>query len=211
MPPNPIPQPRSSTDRAPPPLAASRINHSPTASALSHSSAQYGIRAALPCDSSRIDASSTTRGSATRVNSNDCPATTMASVTSSNRRRIRASNFGRRGSSWGFLGSGNKSQAIVQRRGWRVQSRRARVRLRVDMSTRSVLASAAACVALCAMCSTAGCGKANQLETGYVVRPLNASPAEIRGFYAERFTPAARAAALEREQEMERRRPTPGY
>jgi hypothetical protein len=66
-------------------------------------------------------------------------------------------------------------------------------------------------IGLAALASAGGCGKANQLETGYTVRPLNASPAEIRGFYAERFTPAARAAALEREAEMERRRPTPGY
>lgn len=55
-----------------------------------------------------------------------------------------------------------------------------------------------------------GCSKGNRLETGYEVRPLNASPTEIRGFYAGRFTPEARAAALERDQELERRRPTPG-
>jgi hypothetical protein len=62
-----------------------------------------------------------------------------------------------------------------------------------------------------AMAVTGACSSKQTLETGYVVRPLNASPAEIRGFYAERFTPEARAAALEREQEFERRRPTPGY
>lgn len=55
-----------------------------------------------------------------------------------------------------------------------------------------------------------GCKGANRLETGYEIRPLNASPTEIRAFYAERFTPEARAAALERDQELERRRPTPG-
>lgn len=57
----------------------------------------------------------------------------------------------------------------------------------------------------------AGCTSGNKLETGYAVRPLSATPTEIRGFYAERFTPEARAAAIEREQELERRRPTPGY
>lgn len=55
-----------------------------------------------------------------------------------------------------------------------------------------------------------GCSRSNKLETGYEIRPLNASPTEIRAFYAERFTPEARAAALEREQELERRRPRPG-
>ncbi len=57
----------------------------------------------------------------------------------------------------------------------------------------------------------AGCSSGNKLETGYAYRPLSASPAEIRGFYAERFTPEARAAQLEREQELEARRPRPGY
>lgn len=56
-----------------------------------------------------------------------------------------------------------------------------------------------------------GCSKSNKLETGYTYRPLGASQAEIRGFYAERFSPEARAAALERDEERERRRPTPGY
>lgn len=56
-----------------------------------------------------------------------------------------------------------------------------------------------------------GCTRGNKLETGYTYRPLTASPAEIRGYYAERFTPEARAAALEREQEFEARRPRPGY
>lgn len=55
-----------------------------------------------------------------------------------------------------------------------------------------------------------GCSRGTTLETGYVVRPLSASPTEIRGFYAERFTPEARAASMEREAEMERRRPQPG-
>lgn len=78
------------------------------------------------------------------------------------------------------------------------------------MRPRTVVCSlllAAACLPVIA----GGCSKGNRLETGYEVRPLNATPTEIRGFYAGRFTPEARAAAMEREEEMERRRPTPGY
>jgi hypothetical protein len=66
-------------------------------------------------------------------------------------------------------------------------------------------------VVLGLLAGLAGCTSANKLETGYTYRPLSASPAEIRGFYAERFTPEARAAQLEREQEFEARRPRPGY
>lgn len=54
-------------------------------------------------------------------------------------------------------------------------------------------------------------GCAAKLETGYVPRKLNASDAERRGFYAAPFTPEARAAQMEREQELEARRPRPGY
>jgi outer membrane murein-binding lipoprotein Lpp len=56
-----------------------------------------------------------------------------------------------------------------------------------------------------------GCSSGNKLETGYEVRTLSASPTEVRGFYAERFTPEARAAAMERDQELEARRPRPGF
>jgi hypothetical protein len=55
----------------------------------------------------------------------------------------------------------------------------------------------------------AGCS--NALETGYKPRKLGASTAERRGYYASPFTAEARASQLEREQELEKRRPTPGY
>jgi hypothetical protein len=64
---------------------------------------------------------------------------------------------------------------------------------------------------LIAAVAAGGCSKTYTLETGYQVRPLTASSTEIRGFYAERFTPEARAAQIEREQELEARRPKPGY
>jgi hypothetical protein len=54
-------------------------------------------------------------------------------------------------------------------------------------------------------------GCENKLETGYAPKPLNASSTVRRGFYASPFTPEARAAELEREQELEARRPRPGY
>lgn len=65
-------------------------------------------------------------------------------------------------------------------------------------------------VALLLLLGSSGCGKSHTLETGYNYRPLNATPTEIRGYYAGRFTPAARAAAMERSEELARRRPTPG-
>jgi hypothetical protein len=55
----------------------------------------------------------------------------------------------------------------------------------------------------------AGCS--NELETGYKPRSLNSSDAARRGYYASPFTPEAKAAQLEREQELEARRPKPGY
>ncbi len=57
--------------------------------------------------------------------------------------------------------------------------------------------------------SLAGCE--SELETGYKPRKIGASSAERRGFYASPFTPEAKAAGLEREQELDARRPTPGY
>jgi hypothetical protein len=60
----------------------------------------------------------------------------------------------------------------------------------------------------CVIC-LAGCG--NTLETGYEYRPLGSSAAVRRGFYASPFTPEAQAAQMEREQELEARRPKPGY
>jgi len=54
-------------------------------------------------------------------------------------------------------------------------------------------------------------GCENKLETGYVPKPLNASSTVRRGFYASPFSPEARAAQSEREQELDARRPRPGY
>ncbi|MEM8873482.1 MAG: hypothetical protein AAGD32_04405 [Planctomycetota bacterium] len=53
-----------------------------------------------------------------------------------------------------------------------------------------------------------GCGS-NKLETGYRIRPLKASEAEQRAFYAGPFTPEARAAQVEafRGEDARRRRP----
>ena len=49
------------------------------------------------------------------------------------------------------------------------------------------------------------------LETGYKPRPLNSSHTVRRGYYASPFSPEAKAAQYEREQELEARRPKPGY
>jgi hypothetical protein len=54
-------------------------------------------------------------------------------------------------------------------------------------------------------------GCSNKLETGYEPRKLGASEAERRGFYAAPFTPEARAAQLQRDEEFDARRPRPGY
>ena len=81
--------------------------------------------------------------------------------------------------------------------------------MKVHVLKRSV--SGSLVVALLLAAGVGGCSRGNKLETGYTYRPLSVSPAEIRGFYAEKFTPEARAAQLEREQEFEARRPRPGY
>jgi hypothetical protein len=49
------------------------------------------------------------------------------------------------------------------------------------------------------------------LEDGYKPRKLGASDAARRSYYASPFTPEAKAANLERDQEIEQRRPRPGY
>jgi len=59
------------------------------------------------------------------------------------------------------------------------------------------------------LAAVAGCQ--TKLESGYSPRKLNASPAERRGFYAEAFSPEARLAAEEREDEFNARRPGMGY
>jgi hypothetical protein len=55
-----------------------------------------------------------------------------------------------------------------------------------------------------------GCGS-NTLETGYQPRPLKASSAMRRSYYASPFSPEARAPSMEKDQEIEARRPKPGY
>jgi hypothetical protein len=77
------------------------------------------------------------------------------------------------------------------------------------MHRRRWLTSLAAVALLTAALLTVGCS--NTLETGYKPRKLGASNATRRSYYASPFTPEARAAELEREQELEKRRPTPGY
>lgn len=55
----------------------------------------------------------------------------------------------------------------------------------------------------------AGCS--NTLETGYKPKPLTASAALRRSYYASPFSPEAKAPEMEKEQEFEARRPRPGY
>ena len=55
------------------------------------------------------------------------------------------------------------------------------------------------CVAIAAGMLSAGCGM--QLETGYQYRPLTATTAERRGYYAPDFSPEKAAAQRERDQE----------
>jgi hypothetical protein len=54
-----------------------------------------------------------------------------------------------------------------------------------------------------------GCTSA--LETGYKPTPLGASAAVRRSYYASPFSPESQAPKMERDQEMEARRPHPGY
>jgi hypothetical protein len=55
-----------------------------------------------------------------------------------------------------------------------------------------------------------GCTKTT-LETGYEPRKLGSTQAERRGFYAPAFSPEAAEARMDREAELEMRRPRPGY
>ena len=54
-----------------------------------------------------------------------------------------------------------------------------------------------------------GCSSA--LETGYKPTPLGASATVRRSYYASPFSPESQAPNMERDQEMEARRPKPGY
>jgi hypothetical protein len=55
----------------------------------------------------------------------------------------------------------------------------------------------------------AGCS--NTLETGYKPVSLGASSSLRRSYYASPFTPEAQAANEDRDQEIDARRPRPGY
>ena len=54
-------------------------------------------------------------------------------------------------------------------------------------------------LALAALAALAGCGE-SQLEDGYKYRPLNASSAERRAYYASPFSPEKAAAEQEDKQ-----------
>ena len=55
----------------------------------------------------------------------------------------------------------------------------------------------------------AGCS-GHTLETGYTYTPLGDSSAKRRGYYADPFSPEARAAQQERATDFEGRRQIPG-
>ncbi len=55
----------------------------------------------------------------------------------------------------------------------------------------------------------AGCSD-NKLETGYAYTPLGDSNSKRRGYYADPFSPEARAAQAERPAGNDARRPVPG-
>ena len=77
------------------------------------------------------------------------------------------------------------------------------------MHRRTSFASLVLVALFAALLPALGCS--NTLETGYKPRKLGASTTERRSYYASPFTPEARAAQLDREKELEKRRPTPGY
>jgi len=54
-------------------------------------------------------------------------------------------------------------------------------------------------------------GCSSTLEDGYKPTPLGASDAVRRSYYASPFTPEAKVNANDREQELDSRRPHPGY
>ena len=54
-------------------------------------------------------------------------------------------------------------------------------------------------------------GCSSTLEDGYKPRKLGASDAMRRSYYASPFTPEAKAANLDKDQEIDSRRPKPGY
>jgi hypothetical protein len=65
------------------------------------------------------------------------------------------------------------------------------------------------CLISLALPAAGGCNN-RQLETGYTYTPLGDSPNRRRGYYADPFSPEARAAQNERQADLEARRPVPG-
>jgi hypothetical protein len=64
---------------------------------------------------------------------------------------------------------------------------------------------------LCMLAGTLiGCSS-TELETGYRPTRLGDSPSMRRSYYASPFSAAASAPKQDREQELQSRRPTPGY
>ncbi len=55
----------------------------------------------------------------------------------------------------------------------------------------------------------AGCS--SELESGYKPKKLGVSDAERRAYYASPFSPEAQAGQQEQQQEMNMRRPGPGF
>ena len=55
------------------------------------------------------------------------------------------------------------------------------------------------------------CGCSSTLETGYQPRKLGASDEMRRGYYAQPFTPEAKAAKDYQDEFGDTRRPKPGY
>ncbi|HEX3357758.1 MAG TPA: hypothetical protein VHS31_12375 [Tepidisphaeraceae bacterium] len=55
------------------------------------------------------------------------------------------------------------------------------------------------------------CGCSSALEDGYVPRKLGDSDAMRRSYYASPFTPESKVVSTDREQEIDSRRPKPGY
>lgn len=82
------------------------------------------------------------------------------------------------------------------------------LRIQTRMSSSSGRIRAGALVLITVSTGLIGCS--NKLETGYEPVKLNATPAQRRAFYALPFSPEA-AAAPDREEELNLRRPRPGY
>jgi hypothetical protein len=64
-------------------------------------------------------------------------------------------------------------------------------------------------ILILAIFGLAGCNSA--LEDGYKPKKLGASDAVRRSYYASPFTPEAKVAQSDQDQEMGSRRPHPGY